>query len=129
MVAAIRPGLPWVEAIVVVISHTSWKSDWIADPETRQACELPPIVFIPPSMPSTRFEPSSIKNKTKRQEIVRKLKRERGQRKLQSRLAIAKAEIADPAAKKVRLSLSCSPGNWLNYLTSETAGTECPKDP
>jgi len=55
-----------------------------------------------PSMPSTRFEASSIKNKAKRQEITRKLKREKGKRKLQSRLAIAKAEIADPAAKKVR---------------------------
>ena len=52
-------------------------------------------------MPSTRFEASSIKNKVKRQEIVRKLKREKGQRKLQSRLAIAKVEVADPAAKKV----------------------------
>lgn len=54
-------------------------------------------------MPSTQFEPSSIRNKVKRQEIVRKLKRERGQRKLQSRLAIAKVEVADPVAKKVCL--------------------------
>ena len=75
--------------------------------ETRQACELRSIVFNPsPPMPSTRFEPSSIKNKTKRQEIARKLKREKGQRKLQSRMAIAKAELTDPAAKKVRLSSS-----------------------
>ena len=54
-------------------------------------------------MPSTRFEPSSIKDKAKRQQIVRKLEREKGQRKLRSRLAIAKAEVTDPVAKKVRL--------------------------
>ena len=53
-------------------------------------------------MPSARFEPSSIKNKVKRQEIARKLKREKGQRKLQSRLAIAKAEVTDPGSKRVR---------------------------
>lgn len=71
------------------------------------ACELQSIVFNPsPSMPSTRFESSSIKNKVKRQEIARKLKREKGQRKLQSRLTIAKAELADPVAKKVRLPSS-----------------------
>ncbi|KAF9786471.1 Brix-domain-containing protein [Thelephora terrestris] len=55
-------------------------------------------------MPSARFEPSSIKNKVKRQETVRKLKREKGQKKLQSRLAIAKAEVADPGAKRKRLA-------------------------
>ena len=54
-------------------------------------------------MPSTRFEPSSIKNKSKRQEVAGKFKREKGQRKLQSRLTIAGAEPADPAAKKVCL--------------------------
>jgi len=55
------------------------------------------------------------------------LQKERGletedshQLKLRSRLAIAKAEIADPAAKKVRLPLSRSPGDWLDDLTSET---------
>jgi len=53
-------------------------------------------------MPSARFELSSIKNKVKRQEVARKLKREKGQRKLHSRLSIAKAEQSDPAAKKVR---------------------------
>lgn len=59
-------------------------------------------------MPPTRFETASIKNKVKRQEIVRKLNREKGQRKLQSRLAIAKAEVADPASKKVCLPPSRS---------------------
>ena len=101
-------------------------------PEARQACEFRSIVFNPaPSMPSTRFEPSSIKNKTKRQEIVRKLKREKGQRKLQSRLAMAKAEIADPAAKRVRLPSSrprviCQ----MSFVsTPEKVGKECPQDP
>jgi len=79
-------------------------------------------------MPSTRFEPSSIKNKAKRQEIVRKLKREKGQRKLQSRLAIAKAELTDPAAKKVRFP-SRYRGDWLNnvfFSTSEKVGPKRP---
>ena len=73
----------------------------------RQACELELIVFTSsPSIPSTRFESSSIKNKVKRREITGKLRRENGQRKLQSRLAIAQVELADPAAKKVRLPSS-----------------------
>jgi len=83
-----------------------FSDSWLATdpgPEARQACEFCSIIFNPPPpMPSTRFEPSSIRNKAKRQEVVRKLKREKGRRKLQSRLAIAKAETADPAAKKVR---------------------------
>jgi len=64
------------------------------------------------------------------------LQKERGletedshQLKLRSRLAISKAEIADPAATKVRLPLSRSPGDWLDDLTSETVGAECPRDP
>jgi len=36
-------------------------------------------------------------------------------------------EITDPAAKRVSLSLSCSPGNWLDHLPSETVGAECPE--
>lgn len=67
-------------------------------------------------MPSTRFEPSSIKNRVKRQEVVRKLKREKGQRKLQSRLAIAKTEVADPGAKRVRLPLLRMWGSGLNEM-------------
>jgi len=55
-------------------------------------------------MPTTRLEASSIKNKVKRLEIARKLKREKGQRKLQPRLVMAKAEIADPATKVCPLS-------------------------
>lgn len=52
-------------------------------------------------MPTTRFEPSSIKNKFKREEIARKLKRSKRQAKLERRLAQAKAEADNPAAKKV----------------------------
>ncbi|KAJ6539737.1 anticodon-binding protein [Mycena capillaripes] len=55
-------------------------------------------------MSSTRFEPSSIKNKLKREEVSRKTKKAKGQQKLQRRLAQAKAEANDPAAKKKRLA-------------------------
>ncbi|KAI1796598.1 Brix-domain-containing protein [Ganoderma leucocontextum] len=55
-------------------------------------------------MPSGRFEPSSIKNKIKREEIARKQKKEKRQGKLQKRLAQAKAEADDPLVKKKRLA-------------------------
>jgi len=67
-------------------------------------------------MSSTRLEPSSIKNKAKRQETARKLKREKSQRKLQSRLAIAKAELADSTVKKVRLPSFRCRVNWLDNV-------------
>jgi len=54
-------------------------------------------------MPSSRFELSSIKNKIKREEIVNKTRKARNQQKLQKRLAQAKLEANDPAAKKVNL--------------------------
>ena len=76
----------------------------IRSSETRQACELEPIVSNPsPLMPSTRFELSFMKNKVKRWEITRKVRRENGQINVQSRMAIAMAGLADPAAKRVRL--------------------------
>ena len=52
-------------------------------------------------MSTSRFEPSSIKNKIKREEIARKSKKAKNQFKLQKRLAQAKEEANDPAAKKV----------------------------
>ncbi|KAJ7634135.1 anticodon-binding protein [Mycena polygramma] len=55
-------------------------------------------------MSSTRFEPSSIRNKIKREEVSRKTKKAKGQQKLQKRLAQAKTEASDPAAKKKRLA-------------------------
>ncbi|KAI0675483.1 Brix-domain-containing protein [Trametes maxima] len=55
-------------------------------------------------MPTSRFEPSAIKNKVKREEIARKQKKEKRQEKLQRRLAQAKLEANDPLAKKKRLA-------------------------
>ena len=57
-------------------------------------------------MPTSRFEPSSIKNKIKREEIARKQKKAKRQDKLQRRLAQAKAEASDPLAKKVRTTVA-----------------------
>ncbi|KZT06164.1 Brix-domain-containing protein [Laetiporus sulphureus 93-53] len=53
-------------------------------------------------MPANRFEPSSIKNKVKREEVARRHKKQKRQDKLQRRLALAKAEANDPVAKKRR---------------------------
>jgi ribosome production factor 1 len=58
-------------------------------------------------MPTSRFEPSSIKNKIKREEVAQKSKKAKNQLKLQKRLARAKAEANDPGAKKVRLISIC----------------------
>ncbi|KDR80620.1 hypothetical protein GALMADRAFT_207637 [Galerina marginata CBS 339.88] len=55
-------------------------------------------------MPTSRFEPSSIKNKIKREEVANKAKKAKNQQKLQKRLAQAKLEANDPAAKKKRLA-------------------------
>ncbi|KIM44616.1 hypothetical protein M413DRAFT_357804 [Hebeloma cylindrosporum] len=54
-------------------------------------------------MPTSRFKPSSIKNKIKREEVAQKSKKAKNQLKLEKRLARAKAEANDPAAKKKRL--------------------------
>ncbi len=53
-------------------------------------------------MPSSRFEPSSIKNKVKREELARKAKKAKRHAKLQKRLERAKVESIDPLLKKVR---------------------------
>ena len=77
-------------------------------------------------MPS-HFEPSSIKNKIKREEISRKSKKSKGQAKLQRRLTQAKLEANDPAVKKVNsvhhrwdsaLKIGCS--------LAETSSGKCP---
>ena len=53
-------------------------------------------------MPSShRFESKAIKNKQKREEVFHKSKKEKGQAKLQRRLANAKREADDPKAKQV----------------------------
>ncbi|KAG6332517.1 hypothetical protein ID866_6567 [Astraeus odoratus] len=51
------------------------------------------------------IQPSLIKNKVKRQEVASKQKKAKGQQKLQTRLARAKQEAKDPAAKKVQYIL------------------------
>ncbi|KAI9508197.1 Brix-domain-containing protein [Russula earlei] len=53
---------------------------------------------------SHRFAPSAIKNKQKREQIFHKAKKEKGQAKLQRRLANAKHEADDPKAKQKRLA-------------------------
>jgi ribosome production factor 1 len=45
----------------------------------------------------TRFTPSHIKNKIKREQLTQKAKKAKAQAKLQKRLAQAKAEVNDPA--------------------------------
>jgi len=55
--------------------------------------------------PSSRFEPSAIKNKIKREDVAAKNKKAKNQQKLQKRLAQAKVEASDPVAKKVRYHL------------------------
>ena len=67
-------------------------------------------------MPPTRFEPSSIKNKVKREEIANKQKKAKRQEKLKRRLAQAKAEANDPLAKKVCKSVSTSLPRALNSM-------------
>lgn len=62
-------------------------------------------------MGTSRFEPSAIKNKFKREDVARKNKKAKRQEKLQRRLALAKAEANDPAAKKVSILFH------LPYLT------------
>ncbi|KIM90614.1 hypothetical protein PILCRDRAFT_812370 [Piloderma croceum F 1598] len=53
---------------------------------------------------SSRFEPSAIKNKIKREDVAAKNKKAKNQQKLQKRLAQAKLEASDPVAKKKRLA-------------------------
>ncbi|RXW17780.1 hypothetical protein EST38_g8082 [Candolleomyces aberdarensis] len=55
-------------------------------------------------MPPTRFAPSQIKNKIKREQLAQKAKKAKAQAKLQKRLAQAKLETNDPAVKKKRLA-------------------------
>jgi hypothetical protein len=59
---------------------------------------MPKILSI---MPPTRFEPSQVKNKIKREELLHKKKKSKIQEKLKRRLAQAELEKDDPTAKKV----------------------------
>jgi hypothetical protein len=78
--------------------------------------------------PSSRFEPSAIKNKIKREDVAAKNKKAKNQQKLQKRLAQAKLEASDPVAKKVRYHLHFytihKPIEMVIML--ETSGGECP---
>lgn len=62
---------------------------------------------------STRFEPSQIKNKVKREEIAHKNKKAKNQLKLKKRLEQAKLEAENPAAKKVCIETYHLPGPGL----------------
>ncbi|KAJ7576914.1 anticodon-binding protein [Mycena floridula] len=55
-------------------------------------------------MPTSRFEPSTIKNKIKREEQYGKSRKGKSHRKLEERMARAKEEATNPAAKKKRLA-------------------------
>ncbi|KAH7335462.1 Brix-domain-containing protein [Rhizoctonia solani] len=55
-------------------------------------------------MPPTRFEPSSIKNKIKREDVHHSSKKSKAQEKLKRRLALKEAERKDPSLKKKRVS-------------------------
>ncbi|KAG8684475.1 hypothetical protein FRC08_013670 [Ceratobasidium sp. 394] len=55
-------------------------------------------------MPPTRFEPSLIKNRHKREDVHRSKKKEKGQEKLKRRLALAEAERKDPSLKQRRIT-------------------------
>ena len=63
------------------------------------------------------IQPSLIKNKIKRQDVANKQKKEKGKQKLQKRLARAKQEANDPAAKKV-----CTNYHRLTAITHRNAG-------
>ena len=74
-------------------------------------------------MPTSRFEPSAIKNKVKREEVVRRKKKAKTQAKLQKRVALAKLEANDPAAKKVRIGSILFSSLKGSFLILETFGT------
>jgi hypothetical protein len=74
---------------------------------------------------TSRFEPSAIKNKVKREDIAAKNKRAKNQQKLQKRLAQAKLEANDPTAKKVCSASFINTSFGLRFGT-ETSSGECP---
>jgi hypothetical protein len=59
------------------------------------------VFTVSTAMSTRKFQPSTIKNKIKREDESRKAKKTKRQDKLQRRLALAKEEANDPAAKKV----------------------------
>lgn len=67
---------------------------------------------------SNRFESKAIKNKQKREKVFHKAKKEKGQAKLQRRLANAKREADDPEAKQV--CMPCVRYFWAILHGSDT---------
>lgn len=78
-------------------------------------------------MAPTRFEPSSIRNKIKREEIARKSKRSKNQEKLKRRLEQAKQESNDPAAKKVQSSIYSPHHHLLNIFAQKRLSQNVPR--
>ena len=78
-------------------------------------------------MPTSRFEPSVIKNKIKREEVVQKAKKAKTQAKLQKRLAQAKLEANDPAVKKVRTAQIFYKSLWLILRSQKRLADNIPK--
>ena len=76
---------------------------------------------------SSKFEPSQIKNKMKREDEARKKKRAKSKQKLEKRLEQAKTESKDPLAKKVRQQYAYSILNELRRK-KETASRKCPQN-
>jgi ribosome production factor 1 len=67
--------------------------------------------------PPKRFNPSAIKNKMKREDVSRSLKKAKRQDKLKRRLALAEAERNDPEARKVR---DCQEFRIIYEIMSQT---------
>jgi hypothetical protein len=93
------------------VGNEAWKSHCLLELFNIPGSTSPASSTMPGG---TRFEPSSIKNKIKREEVARKAKKAKNQQKLQKRLAQAKSEATNPAAKKV--SVACilfMTRNWI----------------
>jgi ribosome production factor 1 len=67
-------------------------------------------------MSGRKFEPSQVKNKIKREDEHRKAKRSKRRDKLDRRLARAKEEADDPAAKQVRAPDRMRYSHWMLTL-------------
>lgn len=100
--------------------------------EERDKCDAPVgrgnTLLTSAAMPSShRFEPKAIKNKRKREEVFHKSKKDKGQAKLQRRLANAKREADDPKAKQVCMRCDAFESSHTSSIKhAETTGGECP---
>jgi hypothetical protein len=80
-------------------------SAWRLSLSLKFDCKYFPFKFgcSPDAMPPTRFEPSSIKNRIKREDVHRSAKKSKSQAKLKRRLALKEAERKDPSLKQVSM--------------------------